>query len=703
MMLHTRLPGIARGARRAALAALLLAPLGALAPGVAPAVPPGMETGRLLLKVRPGADTGETLDEIARHGGRVVDRVDELNILVAEIPPGQAHAAKNALKRSPRFKFVEPEALHEPTYVPNDPLIGNEWHLTKLELFAAWDLITGSPSVPIAILDSGVDPSHPDLAGKLVPGWNCYSNDADTSDVYGHGTQVAGSAAAAGNNGIGVAGPALLNPIMPIRVTGTNGWASDSAIVKGLTWAADHGARVANLSFAGIHTSSSIQTAAQYFMSRGGLVTASAGNYNTDDGSNDTPYVISVSATAGDDTRATWSSFGRYVDVAAPGVGIYTTSRGGGYSSASGTSFSAPVTAGVIGLIQAANPSLTPQQVEGFLEANADDKGSPGFDIYFGNGRVNARRAVAAAEGTGAPPPDTSVPAAAVVSPASGSTLSGQVVVSATASDNVAIQEVRFYVDGQMIASDPASPYSAAWNTDATNDGSHVLVVDAYDTSGNRGTSPTVPVVVSNAAPSIDTEPPSEVTLTAPSTGQTLSGSVTIAASAVDNTGVARVDFLVDSVVVASDASAPFQAAWNSAAVPDGPHVLTVDAYDANGSWATSAPVTVTTANASPDTTPPTVTITSPIAGATLGTKLSVIADAHDSSGIARVDFYVDGVLKATRTIAPYTYTTNAKKLSAGTHVVAATAVDTQGLSATASISVMRPLSFKRVKAKKQP
>jgi hypothetical protein len=260
---------------------------------------------------------------------------------------------------------------------------------------------------------------------------------------------------------VGVAGLAMTNPIMPMRVTGTNGWASDSAIVKGLTWAADHGARVANLSFAGIHTASSILSASQYFMSRGGLVTASAGNYGTDDGSPDTPYVVSVSATAGDDTKASWSSFGSYVDVAAPGVGIYTTTRGGGWASASGTSFSAPVTAGVIGLVFGANPSLTPQQAEAILEANADDLGAAGFDTTYGWGRVNALRAVTAALGTGAPAPDASAPTASIATPTAGATVAGNLAISASATDNVGVTEVRFYVDGQMVASDAAAPFAS--------------------------------------------------------------------------------------------------------------------------------------------------------------------------------------------------------------------------------------------------
>ncbi len=585
--------------RRAWLAVWLAAGMVGASLHPAGATPPAFVTGKHLVQVREGASLDEAEGEIQRHGGRVVDRVDEVRMLVVELPPGAAQASQAALEHSPRFESFEPEGLYEPTFVPNDPLIPSEWHLSKVQAFGAWDLVQGGLA-PVAILDSGIDPSHPDLAARLVPGWNCYDNNADTSDVYGHGTMVAGSAAAAGNNGIGVAGLAFTSPIMPMRVTGTDGWASGSAIVKALTWAADHGARVANLSFGGIHSASSILAGAQYFMSKGGLVTASAGNYNTDDGSLDTPYVVSVSATAGDDTKASWSSFGRYVDVAAPGVGIYTTTRGGGWAGASGTSFSAPVTAGVIALVLAAKPTLTPQQAEGILEANADDLGAPGFDTIYGWGRVNALRAVTAALAAAAPPPDASAPTASISSPASGATVSGSVAISASASDNVGVTEVRFYVDGQMIASDVAAPFSAAWNSATAGNGAHAVAADAYDAAGNRGSAPTVSVMVSNP-------------------------------------------------VVA-------------------------------------------------DTTPPSVSITAPAGGATVGMKQTFTANASDASGIARVEFFLDGAWKTTDTTAPWTFSVMTKKWTPGTHTVSARAVDGAGLSATASVTVVKPQSLKGAK-----
>ncbi|HUE38705.1 MAG TPA: S8 family serine peptidase, partial [Candidatus Binatia bacterium] len=242
----------------------------------------------------------------------------------------------------------------------NDTNYWKEWHLQKINAPSAWDVSTGDAGVVIAILDSGIDSTHPDLAAKIVAGYNAYDNNSDTSDVGGHGTMVAGSAGAISNNGIGVASVAWQNPLMPIRVTDTQGNGYASTIAKGLTWAADHGARVMNISFSGIAASSTITSAAQYVVGKGGIVVAASGNCGCADPTPENAYIISVSATNTDDTLASFSSTGSYVDVAAPGVSIQTTVQGGGYSSVSGTSFASPITAGVLALMMSVNPALGP-------------------------------------------------------------------------------------------------------------------------------------------------------------------------------------------------------------------------------------------------------------------------------------------------------------------------------------------------------
>jgi subtilisin family serine protease len=333
-------------------------------------------------------------------------------------------AAKKHLSQRPEIKFVEENARLAPDFIPNDPTYGSEWHLAKINVDMAWDISQGTPSVIVAILDSGLDAFHPEFFEKLVPGYNFFDNNSNTADVYGHGTMVAGAAAASCNNGIGVASPACKNLIMPIRVTDTQGYGYYSSIAQGLTWAVDHGAKVMNISFAGVASSSTIKSAAQYARSRGGVVVAAAGNCGCFDSTLENPYILSVSATDGSDSLASWSSQGAYVDVSAPGAGIYTTTSGGGYAAVSGTSFASPVTAGVVALMMSVNPALSPAETESLLEANTDDRGSSGYDTAYGHGRINAYRSVAAAA-TNGPVIDNIAPVANIDSPSNGSTASG--------------------------------------------------------------------------------------------------------------------------------------------------------------------------------------------------------------------------------------------------------------------------------------
>jgi subtilisin family serine protease len=183
--------------------------------------------------------------------------------------------------------------------------------------------------------------------------------------------------------------------ILPVRVAGPDGWASSWAIVKGLAYAVGRGARVANLSFGQLAGSQIVLDAARSAVQDGMVVVASAGNCGCTESHPDSPWLLSVSATTSSDGLATFSSRGSFVDVAAPGQGVQTTSAGGGYGSVSGTSFSAPVVAGLVALIRSAEPSLTPAQVEGRLAASAVDRGPAGWDPSFGHGRVDAYAAVA--------------------------------------------------------------------------------------------------------------------------------------------------------------------------------------------------------------------------------------------------------------------------------------------------------------------
>ena len=329
-------------------------------------------------------------------GAEEVGEIAAIRVHRLRVRAGAAEALAGALALRAELLFVEADLPFAPEALPNDPLYPEQWHLPQIGAEAAWALVPAGGGVVIAILDTGVTSTHEDLASRLVPGTNTYDG-TDTEDVHGHGTKVAGTAAAQANNGVGVASVAPTAWLMPIRVTGSDGLAWASTLGAGLTWAADHGARVANLSFQGVAASATVKAAAQYMVEQGGLVVAGSGNLGTWESIAETPWIVSVAATDANDARASFSSSGAYVDLAAPGVNIRTTKRISGYAWGSGTSYSGPVVAGVAALMWAANPALLPADVETVLEATAQDLGPEGWDPEFGYGRVDAGEAVWAA------------------------------------------------------------------------------------------------------------------------------------------------------------------------------------------------------------------------------------------------------------------------------------------------------------------
>ena len=444
--------------------------------------------------------------------------------------------------------------------------------------------------VTIAILDSGVLSTHPDLAANLVPGWNFFDNNSNTADVYGHGTQVAGAAAAISNNGVGVAGVAGAAKIMPIRVTDTSGYGYYSTISQGITYAADHGARVANASFASLYSSSSVQSAAQYMKSKGGLFVVAAGNSGTNDGSPATTTMIPVSATAGNDAITSWSSYGSYVAVAAPGLGIWSTTADGSYASVSGTSFSSPITAGVLALMMAANPALSSGQVEGLLYSTAVDLGTAGRDVYYGYGRVDAAAAVAAAKATVAA--DTQPPSVTISAPLGGNTVGGLTAVNVSASDNVGVTRVELRVNGSTIATDTVSPYQFSWDTTTLSNGTATVAAYAFDAAGNSAATTSVSVNVANAINNLvaDTTPPL-VSISNPTNGSKVSGTVAISVAASDNAGAAGIKQLlyIKGQQKASGTGSSLSYSWNTRKIASGSYTITAVATDAAGNKSSSS------------------------------------------------------------------------------------------------------------------
>ncbi|MCA9497470.1 MAG: S8 family serine peptidase, partial [Nanoarchaeota archaeon] len=292
------------------------------------------------------------------------------------------------------IEIIEVDVPLRMSLLPNDPSVVSQWHHSKIGSYDAWNYTRGE-GVIVGIGDTGADDEHPDLIDNLLlPGWNTVYDNNDILDVNGHGTKVIGTTAAVGNNSNQVAGVAYNSKIIPIKVSGTsNGYAYMSDLAGAIYHAADNGAKVVSLSY-GVCSSSTIRIAADYMESKGGVVVVAAGNSYTNISSTNYDSVICVSATASNDLKTSWSNYGNIIDVSAPGSSILTTSTGGGLSSVSGTSFSTPMTAGVLALIYSINNTITPSLAKSILFNSSVDLGVSGYDELYGWGRISAFRAV---------------------------------------------------------------------------------------------------------------------------------------------------------------------------------------------------------------------------------------------------------------------------------------------------------------------
>lgn len=535
----------------------------------------GWAKGRVLVAPRAGLSEIELDKALKQHNGKSRAYIKALNTHVVELPAGVDEAATaQAMRKDKRFKYAELDMVVTHDLAVNDPSYGSSWALPKVQAPSAWDGANGS-GVIIAVLDSGVDGSHPDLSANLVQGWNLIDNNSNTADVNGHGTKVSGTASAIANNGQGSVGLAWGAKIMPVRISDANGYAYWSTVAQGIYWAADRGAKVVNISFNGVSGSSTVQTAAQYLRNKGGVVVVSAGNTSGQQAYTPSDTLLVASATDSNDNRASFSSYGDYVDIAAPGVSIYAPTNGGGYANVSGTSFSSPFTAAAVALIFSANNKLSPVDAENILKSTAVDLGAVGKDPYFGAGRIDVARAVNAAKSFAAS--DTQAPQVAIVAPGGGK-VSGLVAVDISASDNVGVARVEFYVNGQFVASDTQAPFAFAWDSTSKPDGSYNLTIKAFDAAGNQGVSPVVTVTVGN-----DTTYPT-LTSSSLSDGMTLSPSKqSITVTANDNQSVSKISLILDGQEIAVTYGSTMNYSLNTRKLSAGTHTLTVRITDNSG------------------------------------------------------------------------------------------------------------------------
>lgn len=290
--------------------------------------------------------------------------------------------------------WAERDELAGYAYIPNDPLIQGQPWLETIDLHGAWNLTFGNASVVVAVIDSGVSHDHPDLVGKVLPGFDVLNNHHEPVDEVGHGTAVAGIIAARGDDGIGIAGVAMEATILPVKVGSADG-SPISAIVTGIIWAVDNGADIVNLSLSSELPSDALHEAVIYATNRGVPVVTAAGN-----GPDAIAYpaawpeTISVGASTSWGALTGFSSRANRVDIIAPGAGILTTwsdpREGDGWSSVTGTSFAAPVVAGTLALLLAIDPSLSVDDMRTLLATSTIPVGGAEPEPGAGAGLIDA-------------------------------------------------------------------------------------------------------------------------------------------------------------------------------------------------------------------------------------------------------------------------------------------------------------------------
>lgn len=317
-------------------------------------------------------------------------------------------SAKAELSAQAQVVSVEPNyALSTLDIMPNDPYLLAQYYLDNILAPQGWDVSTGSAAVTIAIIDSGIEATHPDLATKLVAGYDFIDNDTIPQDDNGHGTLVAGIAAASSNNSAGIAGVSWGARIMPLRVLDYAGNGSYANTAAAILWATDHGARVINLSLGGKNYSQVLEDAVNYALQQGVVVVAASGN----SGANALLYpaayagVVGVGATDSGNHLASFSNTGAGIDVVAPGVSILSTSPGNNYRYDSGTSFSAPQVAGFAALLLSMPSMQYSSDVVNLIHSSALDLGAAGYDTSYGYGLIQIGPAMEQAMGKYTPTP----------------------------------------------------------------------------------------------------------------------------------------------------------------------------------------------------------------------------------------------------------------------------------------------------------
>jgi subtilisin family serine protease len=415
-----------------------------------------------------------------------------------------------ALSKLPFVRYVEldpPDAV----WTQEDTL---EYGVENIDAEVVWGGMAkavnvipgqGGLGIKVAVIDTGIDCTHPDLAPGCVYGANFIST-APPFDDYGHGTHVAGIIGAR-DNGLGFIGVAPEVQLYAVKVLNSVGSGSWSAVAAGIDWAVKNRMHVINMSLGSTSYSQAGTDAVAAAKAAGVLVVSAAGNRgccNTVNYPAKFPDSMAVAAVDRRDAWASFSSTGPELDVAAPGVSISSAVPTGsctlcdrsGYKSLSGTSMATPHAAGVGALLMSRN--RTNLEARALIDGTAKDVGDPGFDQLSGNGRVDAFLAAHGTPLPSPPPPiDVTPPTVSITFPADGTPVARRstVTIQAGASDDVGVTRVEFYVDGRLQCSVSTAPYTCAWSVPPANKRTSSLYALAFDAAENAGRSALVTVI----------------------------------------------------------------------------------------------------------------------------------------------------------------------------------------------------------------
>jgi len=383
--------------RAIVVTALLTIACALLIPTLSAAQTPS-STSSLLVKLVDGLSAQEQADVIARNGGVEISSIPALRLHVIQVAPADLPQVLANYQADPQVVNAEENKTRQSQAFPTDPLyLNHQWSLPKIGWDQVFGTVTPTGSAIVAILDTGVDAQHPDLAGNVISGTSILDGSLGTTDPSGHGTWVAGIAAARTNttSAEGIAGVAYAGVrIMPVTVLDVNGLGQDSDVIAGVIWAADHGADVIVMAFSNPGFSQNLQDALDYAWSRNVVLVAATGN----DGVSTPTFpagdrgVMGVAATDPNDSLVPFSNSGPSTFIAAPGTDIQTTTIGDAYTVISGTSASAAIVAGAAAFMRAVDPTLTNGVIVGRLARMADPAGT---QDQTGNGRINMARALA--------------------------------------------------------------------------------------------------------------------------------------------------------------------------------------------------------------------------------------------------------------------------------------------------------------------